>query len=118
METKLQLIHEEMCKLQCSHSFITAPEIDETIREDVREEIKQSYDYILSKISDFQKDAFKLDNKPKLNEFEFVDQYFIDILASFDKVHQSVGAAISQYLGAKMMKTIMNCNKIEETKDS
>lgn len=93
-------------------SLVTSPEIScGTIRDDIKEEINKEFDLILEKVSSLQSQAFELVQRPQYHEFEFVDKFFIDILGSFDRVHQVMGWAISQYLGSKMMQMIMKDTK-------
>jgi hypothetical protein len=107
MDSKLQLIHEGYCKVQCSHSFISSQEIAEATSEQSKIDIKTAYEGLQTMLSEFQAKVHQMADKPKYSDFKIVDDYLYRFLVKFDKVHEVLGAAISRYVGAKMMKKIV-----------
>jgi hypothetical protein len=107
MDSKLQLIHEGYCKVQCSHSFISSQEIAEATSEQSKIDIKTAYEGLQTMLSEFQAKVHQMADKPKYSDFKVVDDYLYRFLVKFDKVHEVLGAAISRYVGAKMMKKIV-----------
>ena len=119
MDTKLQIIHEGLLKLQCVESLVTGPEVSEIIQDHLKDEIKSSYANVVEKARIFQYTVLALDDRPQFTEFEFVDKDFNDLLELFEKAHQSMGSALSQYIGHRMMKMVIEDTPLsEKDKDS
>lgn len=58
-------------------------------------------------LRNFKNKVFELKEKPKYIDFGLVEKYFNLLTAEFDKTHEVLGSIISHYIGARMMKMIM-----------
>lgn len=82
-------------------------------------EINEAFDKLMKQAYEFSEKAIRLDNKPKLEDFTFVDDYFHKFLAESERVHQLIGGILSLYLGHKIMSEILKQTKAEPSdKDS
>lgn len=115
MGTKLQIIHENILKIQCSNSFVDCGEINDYLKENMpgkSDEIKEVYSTLMRKASQFSEKAINLAQRPEMDDFDFVDEYFNQFTDQSENVHQVIGSAISNYIGHTMISEILKKTKL------
>jgi DNA-binding phage protein len=77
--------------------------------------MNEATEKLMQKAYEFSDKAIRLDSKPNLEDFKFIDDYFHKFLVDSERVHQLIGGIISLYFGHKVMTEIMKQTKVESS---